>query len=377
MTPLSLPAGKKLVLSTFAESQEDAIENGIKLETMEPPDPAALKPTDVIVCVKSASVAFIDMLMLSGQYQHVPPLPFIPGMEYAGEVVWCGEGVDPARLVVGDSVMSDFMVVGPRSLGEYNQHGGWASYAVSSAQGLHRIPKGFSHDNACNLILNYETAYYALVMRANLQPGETVLISGASGAAGMAAVQVAKILGAKVIATGRSDSKLEQVRAFGADHVINTTPRNGEPGVPRFRDDVRALTGGLGVNVVYDTVGGDVSLEMMRSLDFGGRMVIVGWAANTKVAQGGGKRGSDNANTLPTNIMMMKGLYVMGSPMVIHGGRDPVMRAGRLEKIFQWVAEGRISPFVSHTYPLEQFRDAMRAKLSGEVNGGCVLHPWN
>jgi NADPH:quinone reductase len=165
------------------------------------------------------------------------------------------------------------------------------------------------------------------------------------------------------------------LKAFGPDHVINTSPRNGEAGVPKFRDDVKAFTGGHGVEVVFDTVGSDVSQESMRSLAFGGRMVIVGWAGNTTVAQGGGKRGSDNADRLPTNIMQMKGLYVMGSPMVIHSGREPGIRAPRLESIFKWVGEGRITPYVSHTYPLAEYRQAMHAKLIGKVNGNCVLHP--
>jgi NADPH:quinone reductase len=126
--------------------------------------------------------------------------------------------------------------------------------------------------------------------------------------------------------------------------VINTSPRNGEAGVPKFRDDVKALTRGRGAEVVFDTVGGDVSQESMRSLAFGGRMIIVGWAGNTTVAQGGGKRGSDNADRLPTNIMQMKGLYVMGSPMVIHSGREPDIRLPRLESIFKWSAKVESRP---------------------------------
>jgi NADPH:quinone reductase-like Zn-dependent oxidoreductase len=130
-----------------------------------------------------------------------------------------------------------------------------------------------------------------------------------------------------------------------------------------------------GVEVVFDTVGGDVSQESTRSLTFGGPMVIVGWAGNTTVAQGGGKRGSDNAGRLPTNIMQMKGLYVMGSPMVIHSGREPATRVPRLESIFKWVGEGRVTHYVSHTFSLAAYRRAMHAKLIGKVNGNCALHP--
>lgn len=370
-----MQTGKRIVLPRFAQTPEEAIDSVLECQEMAPPDLSALRPTDVLVAVKSASVAFIDLLMLSGQYQHLPALPFTPGTEYAGEVVWTGARVDPSKAKVGDAVMSDFLAAGPRSLGDYQRYGGWASYAVAPQDGVHPIPEGFSFDQACNFLLNYETAYYALVTRANLQPGETVLITGASGATGMAAVQVAKILGATVLASGRSDTKLALVKSFGADHAINTTSPDGQPGVRRFRDEVKDLCGGAGAHVVYDTVGGDVSLESMRTLRFGGRMVIVGWAANTKVAQGGGKRGSENANTLPTNIMMMKGLSVMGSPMVIHSGRDPALRAERLRVIFEWVRERRVAPVVSHTYSIDMFRRALRAKLAGEAHGGCVLRP--
>lgn len=367
--------GKKLLLTRYGQSREDAVDNILRLEAAPLPEVAKLQPHEVLVGVRSASVSFIDLLMLSGQYQTMLPLPCVPGMEYAGVVLGVGSGVDPSKVAVGDRVLSDFLVTGPRSLGPYQAQGGWQSYAVAPDNGVHRIPEGLTFDQACNLLLNYETPYYAYLNRAKLQPGETVLITGASGAAGMAAIQVAKILGATVIATGRSDEKLAQVKLFGADHVINTSPRDGEAGVAKFRDEVKALTGGRGVEVVFDTVGGDVSQESMRSLAFGGRMVIVGWAGNTSVAQGGGKRGSDNADRLPTNIMQMKGLYVMGSPMVIHSGREPAIRVPRLESIFKWVGEGRITPYVSHTFPLAEYKRAMHAKLIGEGNGNCVLHP--
>lgn len=366
---------KRLVLTHYAATREDAIDNVLRLEDRLVPEPSRLGPREVIVAVQSASVSFIDLLMMSGQYQTMLPLPCVPGMEYSGIGEAVGTEVSPDRVAVGDRVLSDFLETGARSLGPYQAQGGWQSFALAPDHGLHRIPDGFSFDQACNLLLNYETPHYAFINRARLQPGETVLITGASGAAGMAAVQVAKILGAKVIATGRSDEKLAQVKAYGADHVINTSPRNNEPGIPRFREDVKALTDGRGVEVVFDTVGGDVSQESLRCLGFGGRMVIVGWAENTRVAQGGGKRGSDHADRLPTNIMQMKGLFVMGSPMVIHSGREPQIRPPRLEAILRWVGEGRITPFVSHAFPITRYREAMHAKLSGAVNGGCVLHP--
>ncbi len=367
--------GKRIVLKSFGASQQDAVDNVLELHDTAYPDPAALLPNEVIVTIKSVSVTFVDLLMLSGQYHHMPALPCTPGIEYAGVVTAVGNGIDPAKLSLGDRVLSDFMMVGPRSEGAYQSNGGWGSFAIAPESGVHRIPSDFSFDQACNLLLNYETAYYALVTRGRLQPGETVLINGATGSTGMAAIQVAKIIGAKVIATGRSDSKLKLATAFGADHLINTSSSEGRAGVPKFREDVKAMTGGRGADVVFDTVGGDVSLESMRSLGFGGRMVIVGWAGNTQVAKGHGQRGSDNADRLPTNIMQMKGLYVMGSPMVIHSQRDMSIRTERLSKIMQWVAAGQITPYVSHAYPLENFREAMTAKIKGAVTGGCVLNP--
>ena len=196
--------GKRINLPRYAASQEDAVENVLHLEDMPAPDPASLKPNEVIVAVKSCSISFVDLLMLSGQYQHLVPLPCTPGLEYAGVVTAVGKDVAAGRLKVSDTVLSDLMLTGPRSKGAYQANGGWASFAVAPVDALHRIPAGFSFDQACNFLYGYETAYYALVTRGKIQPGETVLINGASGATGMAAVQMAKILGAQVIATGRS-----------------------------------------------------------------------------------------------------------------------------------------------------------------------------
>lgn len=375
MTISEFEAGIRVVLPHFAESQEDAIQNVLQFEEMPVPDPATLKSTDVIVRIRSASVTFIDMLMLSGQYQHKPPLFGTPGMEYSGDVVWAGADVDRSRMGVGDRVLSDFLVTGPRSTGDYQAYGGWATYAAAPQEGVHRLAESLSYDQGANLLLNYETAHYALVTRAKLQPGETVMITGASGAAGMAAVQVAKLLGANVIATGRSDAKLALLKDRGADFVINTSPRAGESGIPRFRDEVKEFTRGKGAEVVYDTVGGGVGLESMRSLGFGGRFVVVGWAGNTTVAKGGARGGSSGADMLPTNIMQMKGLHVMGSPMVIHSGREPAIRPPRIAAVVDWVSRGLIDPYVSHTYPLASLREAATAKLNGQVSGGCVVNP--
>jgi NADPH2:quinone reductase len=233
---------------------------------------------------------------------------------------------------------------------------------------VHRIPGALDFDQACNLLGSYETAYHALVARGRLQAGETVLIHGASGATGLAAVHLAKLLGATVIATGRSPEKLAVVTAEGADHVIATRDEN-------LRDRVKALTGGRGVDVVHDGVGGDISIESLRCVRFGARYLIVGWAATPTVARGKGQRGSPNANHLPTNLIMMKGLDVLGCPAAISIVHDPSLRPPRLAQVLAWAAAGKIVPRVSHRFALADYQAAMRARWTGEVLGGCVVHP--
>lgn len=374
MTEPLLRPGHRVVVRELAEDPAQAIEH-LSLEPAEPPDPATLGPRDVIVAVRSAAVGWVDLLMTSGQYQHVPPVPYTPGLEYAGEVVWLGADVAPEQLRVGDAVLVDGLLTGPRSIGAYQRWGGFADHAVAPAEAVRRLPAGLDFDQGCNLLGNYETAYHCLVTCGGLQAGETVLIHGASGSTGLAAVHLAKLLGATVIATGRSDDKLAAVKAQGADHVINCKDPDGGSGVRRFRDEVKELTGGLGVDVVHDGVGGDISLESLRCVKFGARFLIVGWAATPAVARGKGLRGAPNANTLPTNLIMMKGLTVRGCPTVLSTLHDPSLRRPRLAAILQWVEEGRIRPLVSRVFPLPAFKEAMLAKWRGEIVGGCVLRP--
>jgi NADPH2:quinone reductase len=371
MDTRSLPIGRRVVVRALGETPLEAIDAHCALEAMDPPDPRSLGACDVIVSIRSASVAWVDLLMTSGQYQHLAEPPYTPGMEYAGVVEW--KGPDAGEHVnVGDEVLVDPFVAGPRSLGAYQRWGGFASYAVAPAEGVRRIPGGLSFDQACNLLGNYETAYHCLVARGRLQAGETVLIHGASGATGLAAVEVAKILGATVIATGRDDAKLVVVRSRGADHVINT---RAEEGVRAFAQEVKALTGGRGVDVVYDGVGGPTSIESLRCVRFGARFLIVGWASTPFVARGRGARGAPNAGTLPTNLVMMKGLDVLGCPTAISTAKDPSIRAPRLAQVLAWAESGKIRPHVSHVFPLDEYREAMRAKWRGEVVGGCVVRP--
>ncbi|MGZ3438330.1 MAG: NADPH:quinone oxidoreductase family protein [Polyangia bacterium] len=366
MNDSPLKAGRRVVVARFAESPPEAIETVLSLEPMAPPDPSRLAARDVIVEVRSAAVGWVDLLMTSGQYQHMPKPPYTPGLECAGVVAWVGPEAR-GRIAVGDAVIVYGLLAGPRSLGAYQAWGGFASYVVAPVEAAIKIPGGLSFDQAAALLGSYETAYHCLVTRGRLQAGETVLIHGASGATGLAAVQVAKLLGATVIATGRSPAKLAVVAMQGADHVLDSSGS--------FRDEVKRLTSGRGVDVVYDAVGGEISLESLRCVRFGARFLIVGWAATPSVAKGKGERGAPNANQLPTNLIMMKSLDVLGCPTAISTANDPQSRAPRLAQVLAWAESGRIRPHVSHVFPLSEFKAALRAKWSGEVIGGCVLQP--
>ncbi len=370
--PPPLPVGHRVVVTAFAERPPEAIANGMHLEPMEAPDPAALGPGDCIVAVRSCAVGWVDLLMTSGLYQHLPHPPYTPGLECAGEVVYRGPAV-PGSLPIGARVIVDGMRAGPRSMGPYQRWGGFASYVVAPAEALVPIPGGLSFDAAAALLGSYETAYHCLVTRGRLSAGETVLIHGATGATGLAAVQVAVGLGATVIATGRSPEKLAEVAAAGAAHTVPLRFEDGA--LVRFRDEVKALTGGAGVDVVYDPVGGAISLESLRCIRFGGRFLIVGWSSTPFVADGGGRKGAPNANQLPTNLMMMKGLDVLGCPTVISTVMDPASRAPRLQAVLAGAEAGLYRPHVSHRFPLSDFQAAMTAKWEGAVTGGCVVHP--
>ena len=364
--------GARVRVVELGERPLEAIERHLRVEPQPPPDPAALAADDVVVAVRSAAVGWVDLLMTSGQYQHVPEPPYTPGLEYAGVVAQLGERVRGLR--VGDRVLADGLLTGPRSLGAHRREGGFASWAVAPAEALVPIPGSLSFDEAACLLGGYETAYHCLLHRGRLAAGETILIHGATGTTGLAAVHLAKLQGATVIAAGRSMEKLAALADEGADHVVVTVDEDGAP--RRFRDDVKALTeGGRGVDVVYDPVGGPISLESLRCVRFGARFLVVGWAATPFVARGKGRRGAPNANVLPTNLILMKSLDVLGCPAAISAHKDPALRAARRAKILEWADEGRIRPRVSATYALQDVREALRAKWESRVVGNVVLRP--
>jgi NADPH2:quinone reductase len=345
--------GRRVFLPALAETPLEAVAT----MTIEPqPEPTEIGPRDVVIAIQSAQVGWVDLLMTAGQYQHQPKPPYTPGLEYAGKVARVGAEVKSVKE--GDAVLVDGFRAGPRSLGAYQGWGGFASWAVVPEEAVLKTPGALSFDQACNLLGNYETAIHCLITRGKLQAGETVLIHGASGATGLAAVHVAKLVGATVIATGRSPEKLAIVKEQGADHVIGTT---------NMRDDVKAIAKD-GVDVVYDGVGGDISVQSMRCVKFGARFLIVGWASTPFVAK-------TSPNQLPTNLIMMKGLDVLGCPTVISTVMNPSIRKARFERLWSWAESGALKPYVSRTFPLEDHKTAMRAKWNGEIVGGCCLHP--
>ncbi|MCP4808650.1 MAG: NADPH:quinone oxidoreductase family protein [Proteobacteria bacterium] len=343
----------RVVVNAFGTSPMDALEHHVVLQDSTRPAPAG---GEVVVRVRSAAVGWVDLLMMAGQYQHVGQPPYTPGLEYAGEVA--AVGPDVTRWSVGDRVIADGFKTGPRSAGPHRTWGGFSTWAMASADALIPLPARLSFDQGANLLGNFETAWHCLVTRGGLREGETVLIHGASGSTGMAAVQLARHRGATVIATGRSPDKLAQVQAAGAHHVVSS--------VGRFRDAVRALAPG-GVDVVYDGVGGAVSAESMRCMAFGGRFLVVGWASTPDVARVG-------SNQLPTNLIMMKSLDVLGCPTVISSVKDPSSRPPRLTAVLDAVEAG-MTPHVGPAYALDDFAEALRAKWESQHVGGCVLHP--
>ncbi len=359
-----LAPGRRAVVTALATSPEEALAAGLQLEAQPAPDPSTLAPDEVLIAVRSAAVGWVDLLMTSGQYQHVPRPPYTPGIEFAGEVVATGAAVE--RAVLGVQVIADGLLTGPRSLGEHRTFGGFASYAGAPPAAVIPLPGGLSLDAGACLLGGYETAYHALVQRARVLPGEHVLVLGATGSTGLAAVQLAKLLGATVIAVGRSADKLEVARAQGADHALHT----GADGSRPLRDELKALTGGRGVDVVFDAVGGALSTEALRGAAFGARFVVVGWASTPLVGRGG-----RDPNMLPTNLILMKGIDVLGSPAAIAVHRDPALRADRLARILAWAHEGRLHPLVSQVFEFKALDEALRAKWDSRYPGNIVVRP--
>jgi len=294
----------------------------------------------VLVRVKAASVNFPDLLMSQGQYQMKPELPFIQGMECAGIVEAVGIGV--SEFSPGDRVVGG------------NKTGAFAEFALLPASSLSRVPENMEFAEAAAYPAAYLTAYVALVRRANLQPGETLLVHGASGGVGMAAVDVGKLLGATVIATSASDAKLDKVIEHGADYAINVTQG--------FRDKVKTLTAGRGADVIFDPVGGDVFDESVRCIAFDGRLLVVGFT-------------SGRIPEVNVNMPLIKGFSVVGVRAGEYGRRFPERGRENMAEIWKWAAEGKTQPRIHAELPLDQWREAYRLLTDREVVGKVIIRP--
>lgn len=299
-----------------------------------------VKSGEVLVRIHASSVNFPDILMCQGKYQFKPDLPFVPGMDLAGEVVECGPGV--TRFSVGDRVCG-----GAKT-------GGFAEFSSLPEAALRPIPDSFDYAQAAAYGAAYLTAYVALVCRGNLQADETLLVHGASGGVGMAAVDVGKLLGAVVIATSASDEKLKAVKSCGADHVINV--QSG------FREEVKALTGGQGADVIFDPVGGDIFDESTRCIAFDGRLLVIGFTSG-RIAE------------VKTNIPLIKGFSVVGVRAGEYGRRFPERGRANMDAIWKWAEEGKTTPHIHARLPLKQVREGLDMLSSRQVVGKVIIEP--
>lgn len=388
----------------FGTDQLSAIQDSLVLEPQACPPASALRDGDVIVTVRAAEVVWTDTIMITGQYQHQPRLPYTPGMTYAGIVHSSTPKAAAAGFVAGSRVAIAGWDAGPRSHGAYQSFGGCASYAVAPMSAIRRVPASWSFEEAACFAYGYDTAYHCLVEVGKVKPGESILIQGATGGVGIPAVKIAVMLGLKVIAVTRDAEKSAFLRQLGVTDIIVLEPRQQPkrqaaltaqalpptpqtaPSSPQqrgggssFAQRVKALTGGKGVDIVYDGVGGNaITVESMRALRFGGRLLIVGWAATPNVAQANRSKGAaTNANVIPTNLIMMKSLQVLGCPAMIAAKMDPAVADRRVADLERWFNERKLSPpEVGKIFPLSEIRDAFRSRVnSGGSIGSCIVVP--
>jgi NADPH2:quinone reductase len=300
------------------------------------PQPAA---GQVLVAIQAASLNFPDLLIVQNKYQIKPPLPFVPGAEYAGMVQAVGEGV--THLSVGDSVAC------------LSGTGGFGTHTLAPAALCMPLPPGFSAVDGAAFIMTYATSHHALMDRAQLQAGETVLVLGAAGGVGTAAIQIAKAAGARVIAAASSDEKCALCTRLGADASINYSRQN-------LRDELKTLTGGKGPDVVYDPVGGDYTEQAFRAIAWRGRYLVVGFAAGPIPA-------------LPLNLPLLKGASVVGVFWGDFARREPAANAAMMRELAGWYAQGRIKPVIDQTMPMAELKAAFAHMGSRGVMGKLVL----
>ena len=306
----------------------------VKLEEVTLPP---LKPNEARIRIRAAAVNFPDILTIQGKYQHKPQIPFTPGTEAAGDVIETGSAV--TNVKAGERV-----IVG--GIGCY------AEETIRDASTLRRIPDGVGYAEAASFTVGYLTGYVALVRRAELQKGEWLLVHGAAGGMGLAAVDLGKALGAKVIATASTEEKRTFLKSYGADHVL---PSQG------FREAVKEITGG-GADVIYDPVGGDVFDESTRCIAFDGRILIIGFT-------------SGRIPSITVNMPLIKGYSILGVRAGEYGRKFPDKGRENMEAIDRLLAENKIHPHISARYPLAKAVDAMRELQTRKAIGKVVIEP--
>lgn len=294
---------------------------------------------EVLIAVEAVGLNFPDLLMIAGQYQFRPELPFVPGTEAAGTVVAVGDGVE--HVGVGDRVIGSHLT------------GAMAERFVAPATNVFALPETVPMEAGAGIAMTYGTSYHALVDRARLQDGETLMITGASGGVGSAAIQIGKALGARVIAAVGSDDKAEVARNLGADETIVYSRES-------LKDRTKELTGGAGADVIYDAVGGDTFLECLRCINWGGRILVVGFA-------------SGDIPSAPMNLPLLKGCSIVGVFWGSFAAREPERNRANFEHLFAWASEGVIEPHISATFPLEDARSALHLLATRQATGKVVL----
>jgi NADPH2:quinone reductase len=300
------------------------------------PEPAA---DEVRVAIHAASINFPDLLTVEGKYQVRPPLPFVPGSEFAGRVEAVGS--DVKHLKVGAPVAA------------IGSSGGFGTHACVKAAQVIPLPPGFALEDAAAFAFTYGTSHHALLDRGQLKAGETVLVLGAAGGVGSAAIQIAKAVGAKVIAAASTDEKCDACRRIGADEAINYSRDN-------LRDALKTLTAGKGPDVIYDAVGGDFAEPAFRSIAWRGRYLVVGFAAGGIPA-------------LPFNLALLKGASIVGVFWGDFVRREPAANAKALGELARWYAEGKIKPVIDTLLPMSELPTAYRRMADRAIKGKLVL----
>jgi NADPH2:quinone reductase len=320
-----------------------------KLSVNEIDDPVIVAE-HVIIDVKSASVNFPDVLMIQGLYQFQPPLPFTPGGESAGVISEVGEGVTDYK--VGDKVITASMI------------GGIAEKILTHQSTLRPIPEGMDYEIAAALSVTYGTSIYALKQRANIQPGETLLVLGASGGVGLATIQLGKAMGAKVIAAASTQEKIDICIANGADEAFIYPSGNLDRDQQKeLSNKIKELTGGLGPNVIYDPVGGSYAEPCLRSIAWDGRYLVIGFAA-----------GADQIPKMPLNLTLLKGCQIVG---VFWGAWVAMFAAENLknfDELFNLFSQGKINPQSSDKFTLDTSADAIAHLANRKAKGKVVIN---